>query len=76
MGQLGWLLLQDRIHRFDGRLSTERPLACQCLVEDAPEGEEVRAVIRAMSLHLFRGHVPDGSEHDAGIGSPRCRNAA
>ena len=33
-------------------------------------------MIDAMSLHLFRGHVPDCSEHDARIGSPRCREAA
>ena len=43
----------------------EQPLACQHLEDDRPERPNVRALVRRLSLRLFRRHVRCRAENHA-----------
>jgi hypothetical protein len=72
---LGRIFLEDRGHRVGRRVSLERPLAREHLVEDRAEREDVRARVRRPSAHLLRGHVAERAEDDAGLCRARGRAA-
>ncbi len=62
------ILLEDRRGGLDAGRSAERSLPGQHLVEDDTEGEDVRAVIGGLALHLLGRHVGDGAEQATGSG--------
>ena len=71
--QLRRLVSHDCRHRLGVRVSLERLLAREQLVEDRPEREDVRAVIDRESLHLFGRHVARGPHDRAGLRVARAR---
>ena len=61
------LLRQDRRDRVGRRVPAEGALAREHLVQDRPEGEEVRPLVRGLPPHLLGRHVAHRPEHDAGL---------
>src|ERR1700716_2992862 len=59
------LATQHRRERVGDILTFERSLACQHLVEHAPECPDVTALIGGPSLCLFRTHVRRRAKDDA-----------
>jgi hypothetical protein len=57
--------LHDRGEDIGDRLPVERLLPRERLVEDAPEGPDVRALVEAFSSCLLRAHVRCRSQDDA-----------
>lgn len=62
------LLLEDRVHRLDGRRPREWRAARDHLVENDAEREDVRAGVRRVAADLFGRHVADRSEDRTGGG--------
>ena len=62
------VLLEDRVHRLDGRVALERAASRQHLVEHDAEREDVGAVIDGLPAHLLGRHVPHRAEHRARAG--------
>ena len=67
-GQVRRLLREDRDHRVGGGGLGEGALAREHLVENGPEGEDVRAGIHRLAPHLLRRHVAERPEDDARLG--------
>ena len=67
-GKIGRLVCQDRVEGFDRRVTFERPLAGEHLVEHGAKAEDIRPVIDALPPHLLGRHVAHRAEHEAGIG--------
>ena len=74
--QLRRLVPQDRRHRVARRVPLERLLAREQLVEDRPEGEDVRAVIDGQPPHLLGRHVAHRPHHRPGLRVARARRRA
>ncbi len=70
-GQLGRVLLQDRIHRVDSRVAHKGLFPRENLVKDCPEGEDVGSVVNDQSPHLFGRRVADRAQDGS-----RARSAA
>jgi len=66
--ELRRLVPENRVHRLDGRIAAEGPLAAEHLVEDDAEAEDVRAMVDGEPTYLFRRHVADCTEHLARVG--------
>ncbi len=67
------ILFQDRRHCLGARVALEGASPREHLVEDAPEGEDVRAVIAGLAADLFRRHVAHRAQHHTGLGRRRHR---
>ena len=68
--EIGRIILEDGVERFDRRLSAKRRNAGQHLVQDHAEGEDVGAVVATAAAHLLRRHVAHRSHEPPGLG--RC----
>ena len=62
------VLLEDRVHRLDGRVALGTRGARQHLVEHDAEREDVGAVIDGLPAHLLGRHVAHRAEHRARAG--------
>jgi hypothetical protein len=67
-GQVRRILLQDCVHRLDGRVAAKRMSPGQHFVEHRAEREDVRAMIRTSTADLLGRHVAHRSKHQA-VGS-------
>ena len=59
----GGVIVKNRVQRIHRRLARPRMLACQHLVENDPECEQVTPLIDFLPEDLLRRHIGDGS-HD------------
>ena len=55
---------ENRVHRFDARVTDEGPRARQHLVEHDAETEDVRALVDRPRANLFRRHVAEVEDLD------------
>ena len=58
--------MNNRVHRLDVRLSLERALTGNRLVEDGAKAEDVCPMIDGLRADLFRRHEADGPEYHTG----------
>src|SRR5271167_2358760 len=58
--------MKDGMHNVHPRFALESPLTAHHLEEQSAETEDVRAVIRWLPPHLFRGHLTDGAQQSPG----------
>ena len=61
--ELPGLRVEDRVPALDGRLTGERELRREALVENGAEREEIAARVGDAAAHLLGRHVPGGA-HD------------
>jgi hypothetical protein len=71
-GQRRRLLVEDCGSGFEVRRTLERTPAGEHLVEDAAAGEDVGALVGALSAHLFGRHVAHRAEDGAFAGAALC----
>ena len=71
-GHLGRVLLQDRVHRLDRAVASERAHAREHLVKQRPEREDVRAVIHRLAPDLLGRHEAHRPQHHARFRGPRA----
>ena len=64
-GQVGGIVLQDRVHRLDRAVAPERSHAREHLEEHRPEGEDVRAVVHRLAPDLLGRHEAHRPQHHA-----------
>ena len=62
-GHLGRVLLQDRVHRLDRAVASKCARAREHLVQQRPEGEDVRAVVHRLAPYLLGRHEAHGPQH-------------
>ena len=70
-GEIRRIFAQDRRHRVRRRISMERALSREHLVEDRAEGEDVAARVGRPSTHLLRRHIAERSQHDSRLRARR-----
>ena len=71
------LVAQDRADQLGRARAGERAAAGEHLVEDRPQGEDVRPVVRHLAAGLLGGQVADRADHRARVRGPgRGRRAA
>ena len=68
LGDRGGRVAEDGGHHRGGAVAPEGSLSGGHLVEDDAQGEEVRALVDRLALHLLGGHVGDRAERPALLG--------
>ena len=67
------LFRQDRRNRVGCRVAVKGALARKHLVEDRPESEDVRPLIRRLPTHLLGRHVAHRPQHEPRLCAERAR---
>jgi hypothetical protein len=57
------ILLEDRTECLDVGIAAECPLAGKHLIQNGPEGKDVRAVVGGLGAHLLGRHIADRAEN-------------
>ena len=67
-GERRRIVVEDCVRGLDGRVALECTAPREHLVQDGPEAEQVRALIRGLTPDLLGRHVPDGAKNRALLG--------